>query len=569
MTISTTGTGLRELLVSYVSEVPVWKTTYRIVLSPDAAPMLQGWAIVDNTTGEDWSNVDLSLVAGAPQSFIQRISQPQYARRPVVEPSQPVLLTPQTHAATLADGSGGLRGTVTDSSGGPLGGVTVSVFDAQGRVIEQALTDSEGRYSVAGLPAGQYRLAFTLPGFSTVSGEISMVAGTESPGDAVMRVGSLEETITVTGESPSSAARSVQRGIASGVGGGRLAAAPSAAQNSVAIAAEPGDLGELFEYRVTAPISIMRNQSALVPILRTGVSIDRVSLWDGRGGARPVRALWVTNTSGLTLDAGAFTVLEDGAFAGEGLVDPLKPDEKRLLSYAVDLGVLVESQQGTETRAISRIVAQRGVIVQHAEQRFRRVYTIRNNDITPRTVVLEHPARPGWTLAGSVHPVEKTLTAYRLTVPAAAGQTVIVTVEEKRPLETRYEISSMTDSQLSLVIRESGNSQTVIDALAPILARKAAIATIAGNVAVRDAEVKQISTDQQRIRENLQSLKDTPEQRALVRRFAAQLTQQEDRLEVLRRETAELQRARRQANADLQQLLETLIMDLAIEEKAS
>src|SRR5437868_4019914 len=69
MAITTTGNGERDLLVSYVSEVPVWKSTYRIVIPADGKPLLQGWAIVDNTVGEDWNNVDLSLVAGAPQSF--------------------------------------------------------------------------------------------------------------------------------------------------------------------------------------------------------------------------------------------------------------------------------------------------------------------------------------------------------------------------------------------------------------------------------------------------------------------------------------------------------------------
>jgi hypothetical protein len=118
LTISTAGTGQRDLLVSYVSEVPVWKTTYRIVLSPDdVPPLLQGWAIVDNTTGEDWINVDLSLVAGAPQSFVEHISEPLYARRPVVQPSGAVLRTPQTHDATLAVGV--LQETVTVSGSSP------------------------------------------------------------------------------------------------------------------------------------------------------------------------------------------------------------------------------------------------------------------------------------------------------------------------------------------------------------------------------------------------------------------------------------------------------------------
>jgi NADPH-dependent ferric siderophore reductase len=313
----------------------------------------------------------------------------------------------------------------------------------------------------------------------------------------------------------------------------------------------------------------LRNQSALVPIIHSAVSIERVSLWNGRGGARPVRALWVANTSGLTLDAGAFTVIEDGVFAGEGLVELLKPDEKRLLSYAIDLGVQVDSKPGSDSRVVSRIVAQRGVIVQQAQQRTRRVYTIRNNDTAARTVLIEHPTHAGWTLANSVHPVETTTDAYRFSIPTPPKQTVTFTVDETRPLETRYEIASMTDSQMTVLVRDSGDNRTVMDALAPILAKKAAIAAIMANVATRDNEMKQISSDQQRIRENLQSLKDIAEQRALVKRFAAQLTQQEDRLEVLRREIADLHRAFEQAKAELQQLVEQLAIDLNVEQRAS
>src|SRR5207302_8105753 len=103
MTISTAGDGERNLLVSYISEVPVWKSTYRIVSPNEGKPLLQGWAIVDNTVGEDWKNVQLCLVAGAPQSFIQELSQPYYVRRPVVALPENAMTTPQTHEATLED----------------------------------------------------------------------------------------------------------------------------------------------------------------------------------------------------------------------------------------------------------------------------------------------------------------------------------------------------------------------------------------------------------------------------------------------------------------------------------
>jgi hypothetical protein len=96
LTISAAGTGEREIFVSYISEVPVWKSTYRILLDQKHGnqPLVQGWAVVDNTIGEDWKDVQLSLVAGAPQSFVQNISQPMYVRRPEVPLPESAMLTP-------------------------------------------------------------------------------------------------------------------------------------------------------------------------------------------------------------------------------------------------------------------------------------------------------------------------------------------------------------------------------------------------------------------------------------------------------------------------------------------
>ena len=101
LTLDALGQGQRELRVSYISEVPVWKSTYRMVFPQTAngSAIVQGWAVVDNTVGADWDNVQLSLVAGAPQSFIQPLSQPLYTRRPEIPIATEAQLTPQTHEA--------------------------------------------------------------------------------------------------------------------------------------------------------------------------------------------------------------------------------------------------------------------------------------------------------------------------------------------------------------------------------------------------------------------------------------------------------------------------------------
>ena len=104
LTLNAMGQGQRDVRVSYISEVPVWKATYRLVFPRDGKgnAVLQGWAVVDNTVGADWDNVQLALVAGAPQSFIQPLSQPLYARRPEIPISTSAMTTPQTHEAANA-----------------------------------------------------------------------------------------------------------------------------------------------------------------------------------------------------------------------------------------------------------------------------------------------------------------------------------------------------------------------------------------------------------------------------------------------------------------------------------
>ena len=86
VTLDFTGSGQRKVQVAYIAAAPVWKTSYRLVLSENDPPLLQGWAIVENTSDDDWRNVDLSLVSGRPVSFIMDMYAPLYIERPEVVP---------------------------------------------------------------------------------------------------------------------------------------------------------------------------------------------------------------------------------------------------------------------------------------------------------------------------------------------------------------------------------------------------------------------------------------------------------------------------------------------------
>ncbi len=106
VTLSFQGKGQRQARIGYVQETPVWKTSYRLVLSDEKAPFLQGWAIVENTTEDDWSGVDLTLVSGRPISFVMDLYEPLYVPRPTVEMELYSSLRPQVYGQDLAQGDG-------------------------------------------------------------------------------------------------------------------------------------------------------------------------------------------------------------------------------------------------------------------------------------------------------------------------------------------------------------------------------------------------------------------------------------------------------------------------------
>jgi hypothetical protein len=495
MTISTAGTGERNLYVSYISEVPIWKTTYRIVLpsKSEKKPLLQGWAIVDNTIGEDWNDVELSLVAGAPHSFIQQLSQPYYGRRPVVPLPESVQLTPQTHAATLETATpflaprmvGGVPGGV---AGGSMGGVLGGVIGGMG-----------------GAPPPP------------------------KPSDV--------------DEAEVDEAREESEPVAEG-----------------------NALGDLFEYKLKERVTIRKNQSALVPILQTDIAAEKVSLWsESLGEARPLRALWVNNASSMTLDGGSFSVLDSNTFAGEGLVEAIKPGERRLLSYATDLGLSVDTRQDSGRERVTRVRIHRGTLTTTSEEREKKTYIVRNEDTTPRVLVVEHPARPEWKLAeDGPKPEEKASGLYRFRLTIEPKKTERLVVNETKPLYAQYALNSVTDDQIELFLRQKSINSDGEKALRAIVAEKSVVADFDAKVKAQQKSIDQIFSDQGRLRENMKALKGSAEEKTLLQRYTKQFDEEETQLDALRKRKQGTETEQQLANAVLLKMIQELQLDVAL-----
>jgi hypothetical protein len=506
LTLQDNGTGSRELHVSYISEVPIWKSTYRILFTdPQAAgasakqtATLQGWSVVDNTTGADWINVRLSLIAGAPQSFIQPLSVPYYSRRPEIGLPQEAQLTPQTHES----------------------GEESSIVAA-----DKMSTPAEARMAgVAGMS-----------GMGSANGAVGGVMGGVGMG--------------------------IGAGSGGNYGGGvrAMAAAPQqyeqAAEDSVVAKATTASFDDYFAYNLAEPITIRKNESAMVPILQTKIDAERVTLWSAQQPT-PLRALWITNTSNLTLDRGSFSIVEDGNFGGEGLLDPIHPAEKRLLSYAVDQAVRVTTESQHNTTQATSLTAAKGVMVLHHTQIAEVTYVVHNAAAEARTLILEHPIRQNFVLDSELKPEETTPTLYRYRVVTKPGETVRLHVGERRRTSVTYQLTNFNDNQLTFLLNQTNNNVAIKQALAPVLDARRHVAEMQTGVDKVNARLSGLRSDEERQRANVTALASAD--KTSRERFVHDLNATEDQIAGAQKELLAAQANLQSAKDDLANKIESL-----------
>jgi hypothetical protein len=517
LTLSAQGTGARDIRVSYISEVPVWKSTYRIVFSgssqssaePETAT-LQGWAVVDNTVGSDWDNVQLSLVAGAPQSFIEPLSQPIYTHRPEVAVPEAANIAPTIHEGAI------------DSNGPLTDGAMINGAAAVAKMQARAQVPSQNQNWV---------------------GAEAMAGG----GGGGVAAG-------VTG--------GIAPGRGGGYGGGIYHPGGGTLQDESA-SASSAKFDDYFEYTLAQPVTIHKNESALVPVLQTNVLAEHVTLYNATN-AVPLRALWLTNSGNETLDRGSFSIFENGEFAGEGLTDTIHAGEKRLLSYAVDQAVRVSTEGHLNSTHLRHITVHDGYLTERTEEIREVTYVVHNAATDARTVLVEHPVQNGWKLTSEVKPAETTPSFYRFTVAMQPGETARLHVGEAQMLGQRYQLTAIEDDQLQVIVNGGGNRAAVEQALAPVLAARARVHDLDTQIEGKQKDIDRRTEDQKRLHNNLAGLKDSPEERALARRYAGEMNTDEDQLQWLKKDQGDLEAQRKQAQQTLDETIRNLSIDLDV-----
>ncbi|WP_165226631.1 hypothetical protein [Aquisphaera insulae] len=467
------GEGERRLRLAYTVAAPVWKATYRLILGEeDRAPMIQGWAVVDNTQDEDWDDVRLSLISGLPVSFVHDLYTPRSIRRPVVEVKETTgVLPPEVEAGMDMD---------------------------------------------------------------------------------MLTLSSLDEV-----EPAAIAERSAYRRMASSVKAAAPAPPPPSAVSSTPTQVRERKLGDLFEYEIEHPVTIKRNQAALVPIVLREFKGRPVLLYNKRTRAEnPMRCVELENTTGLTLEGGPLTVLEGGSYVGEAMLDTLKPDETRLVPFAVELGVKVLDNVDSHDEQTARVVIRRGTLESRRGQIRSTTYAFDNKGDAPAVVYLDHPREADdWTLDEPPTAHEITESYWRFRFDLAPKGITTFTVRTQRLIRQRIVLADTSAWQL-----EFWAEQKELDAPTVRVLREALALINRASAAQEQArrlaeENKALHKEQERLRENLKALGDRASEKELRERFVKTFGAQEDRLEAiaaeLKRLEAEAAKLRKQASDSL------------------
>lgn len=453
--------GTYELKITYVTESPSWKPSYRLELHGKEPAKLEAWAVVHNVSGEDWKHVAIGVGSTSALSFKYDLRSVHFVDRET--------LTDET-ALGVAPPTGGTPYQVAKKEVELLGAVKRVAPEPSRSVMAEEMSErAPGRKSHGAMPAAPPMAAASLgvgggqagprdDGLSAVAQRARStkqkirVEGYAKPEDSDRKSASLAnanlvrdslvkdgvpaEQIEVVGTGQSSTGDTA-RVLA--VGG----ETPGPAQPASAAPDEP--LGDAY-FLTQMPLDVEKNHSAMVNVLSSAVHAEPVYLYDpisARGSKRfAFRAVLFDNPTEHTLDPGPVTVYADGQFLGEGLSDPIQPKSRAFVPFSLDRKVLIDEKDGTHETIDRLVTAERGVLTTEA-RRFRTTeLELTNRGLSPVIVYVRHAVADGYTLESPRQGVEKFRDAYLIPVKLAPNASEKLTLEEATPIKKSVDIRS-------------------------------------------------------------------------------------------------------------------------------
>lgn len=381
-----------DLAVGYIAEQPIWRPSYRLVLGQEG-PTLQGWGIVENLSGEDWTDVSMSLVAGAPISFRADLATPVTPPRPMLtDRGEVIAAVPRSESVLASRPAPAVQPPSAPAPAAPYGG---AVGGAPGAAQESYA----GKKSSA--PKSKARRS-----------EVDMYLGEDYP-------------------SASSEARRAEPEYS------------SAPRDLTMLASQQVTVGST-RYELPGTVTVPDKSATMVLFMSEKVPGEAAHFFSPNGGVpdsykHPFRMARFTNATQGLLEKGPIAVFEAGSFLGQGMLEPLASGAEATVPFALDRGVAVDLEQKSEQRGARLARIEAGRLSLERDQVQRTSYRLKNGHSEPVKVVLRHSRASGMKLyeppLGTQDKVGEGVALIPVEVAAGSDKTQVV--EERRAFLTQ------------------------------------------------------------------------------------------------------------------------------------
>lgn len=523
-----------DLVVAYVVETPIWRPSYRVVIEERQA-LLQGWAVVQNLSGEDWTDVTMSVTSGAPLSFRADLAQPVIPDRPLVSDSGEVIAAPvhgETALRTREPAAAPAPAPPPVAPAGPAGGAG---WAAQ----PPPSSPASGRASRPGAPAARTAAS----GRYNAEAEYSDSLGDRFEGEGY---GGLAGDTTVEEQS---------------IGAAELA---SSVRSLAAGVVQEG----VTRYDVTEPVTVPDNGSTMVAIINQTIPGEDALLFRPDPAVpdsttHPMRVVRLENATGVLLERGPVAIYQRGALLGQGLLDSLPSGATTTIPFALERGVSVEVEQRTdETTGRLVAIANGRLTVEQFSQRST-TYRIRNGLDRATRLFLRHGRMVNWEIVDPPAGTEHVEGAALLPVELAASTDRAFTIVERTPTRRVVDLMSDLGAQVVLLYLEG----PAVDAAAGPVLRQALqhrerLVEISRNRARLDTERQELRGAQADVQSNLAAIREISRASDLRDRLTRRLSELSSRIDRLTNQIVELDAERSEMQVRMSEALRDLTLEV-------
>jgi len=472
LAINLRGDGKRDVGIAYVVEAPLWKSAYRVVLPKSGSEsLMQGWAVVENMTGSNWDDVEMTLISGNPVTYRQPLYTSYYVSRPELPVSVFGRIMPRTDTGTI--------GTAQD-------------MNADAEMAMMDVSSSGGGYG-GGMPS-----AFK-----------------------AMRSLSMEDSLMMPEAAP-----------APSVNFSHFAAANKAAESEEAATQVlfnfPGTISLKAGYSMMLPFVSRKMPAERLWLYQPDVNAEHplaaLKLKNDGDSGLPSGILTLYELGGKSGGTN---------FVGDAEMPVLSKGEERMISFALDskTNISRESKQDTTTGSIS---ISNGVAKISVTSRAETLYTVKAPAEEERQIVIEHPRREGWSLTSPDPKSAEVIEGfYRLKLKADAGKSATLKVVLERPEVRAIELLNLSSDEIAAYLVSFGSlkpeARKTFEEMAGLRRNVDVIDT---DIRALTNERDGIMRDQERLRQNLVSV---PKDSDLARRYLSTMNDQETRIEDIRK----------------------------------